>query len=231
MRAFASFLVVLVVVGAIGYAGLLYLRDNADKFRSGSLPSKLGHELQPSAPAVPAPRGPLDYHVLQDQGGEPLEKAQAAGLQTSEWAYLSALEPIQQSAGIEASQAVQVRGLRYDLCHTFTPEPGSDQYLEFSLGTAWDELHFGFGFSDTEPSDPTHSLAIELVIQVDGKDSFGPQRITPNDKPIFAALPVTGANRILLHCRRIGSGNQFKPILLDAFLKRHPAATPAASGS
>lgn len=234
MRAFTSFLVVLVVVGALGYGGLVFLRDNADKFKQDSLPAKVGKELRPSPPPAPPASGPRDYHLLEGQGGIPRAQAEAAGLATDQWAYLQALTPLQQSEGIANAQDVTVRNQHYDFCLQYAATPAQEQYLEYQLGAKWDELHFGFGFSDLEPSDPSNSLAIELSIAVDGRTVFGPQRFTPVDKPAFAQINVTGANRAFFTSRRIGMQNRFAPILLDPFVKvtaAEPVAEAAAAGT
>jgi hypothetical protein len=232
MRAFASFLVVLVLVGAIGYAGLLFLRDNADKLREGSLPAKIGKDLRASTPdgKLP-PSGPKDYHLLEGMGGIPAEEARLAGLVTDRWAYLVALDPVQQSEGVEPVADVTVRGLHYDHCFKYKSTSPEFQYLEFSIGAKWDELHFGFGFSDTEPSDPSNALAIELTVLADGKTVYGPRRLTPVDKPSFAMLDVRGVSRIVFSSKRIAQANYFEPLLLDPFLKRSEAESSDSTDS
>lgn len=226
MRAFASFLVVLILVGAIGYAGLIYLRDNADKFQQDSLPARIGQDMRPSsAPPPPPASGPRDYHLLEAQGGIPLAEAEQAGLVTDKWAYLSALAPVQQSEGVQPAAAA-VRSLNYDHSWRFASTPPQYQYLEYTLGGKWDELHFGFGFADSEPSDPSNVLAIEFSILLDGKAAFGPRRLTPVDRPAFGMLDLRGVNRLVFSSKRIGTGNYFAPLLLDPFVK---AADPAVA--
>jgi hypothetical protein len=229
MRAFASFLVVLIFVGAVGYAGLIYLRENADKFKPGSIPDKLGREMRPPEPPAPVARGPLDYHTLQAQGGEPKAQAVQAGLANERWAYLAALTPVQKSEGIDLAEGQAVRTLNYDFAYRFGPKNLPEQYLEFGLGAKWDELHFGLGFADTEPSDPTNSHSIELTVLVDGKPAFGPQRVSPVDKPVFTRLDVKNANRVVFSIKRIGQSNTFSPLLLDPFVRlADPPAEDAA---
>jgi hypothetical protein len=218
VRAFISFFLVLVFVGAVGYAGMVFMQENADKFKKGTLPERIGRELRPT-PAKPVASGPLDYHVLEAQGGVVKVQAEQAGLVTDKWAYLAALEPVQLGAGVSKAEGVMVRGKHYDQCYRFGSQGGTDQYLEFALGEKWEELHFGFGFEDKEPSDPTNTKSIEFSVLVDGTAAFGPVRLTPVDKPAFNRVSVKGANRVVFSCRRLGGTNTFAPVLLDAFVR------------
>jgi hypothetical protein len=184
------------------------------------------HYINP--PALPPPaRGPLDYHVLQDQGGIPKAEAARAGLAGAGYAYLCSLTPIQISEGVSNADGISVRGKHYDMCYRFETRPPAEQYLEYNLGAKWDTLDFGFGFTDTEPSDPSGKWAIVLEIQLDGKPAYTSAELRPTDKPLFTSLPVTGANRMLIVVRRVGMHNLFGPILLDPFLK---TAAPAGAG-
>jgi hypothetical protein len=226
MRALVWFILILIFVGAVAYAGYIYLQQNKDKFNKDSMPGKLAKAVTPTPPGEikKTVHGPIDYNILEDQGGQPQAEAVAAGLVTDKWAYLTGLSAIQATVGVKKAHGVKVRGKTYDLCYQFNSEPPEEQYLEYNLEAKWDELHFGFGFDDSEPSEPSKEHAIELTVQVDGKPVFGPQRITPTDKPIFTMLPVKGANRVLFISKRIGTNNQFAPVLLDAFVK--PASPP-----
>lgn len=237
MRAFASFLVMLAIVGALGYYGLTYVRDNAEKFKEGSLPARVGKDLRPTDPEkLPRalPDAPRDYHLLEGLGGIPRATVEQMGLSTAKWAFLRALTPIQRSEGVEDFDRVSLRGKQYELGMRFTPTEAQNQYLEYSLGGKWDELHFGFGFADDEPSAPDSSNAIELQVLVDGRIAFGPQRLTPTDKPVFNRVRLTGANRVLVMSRRIGFGNNFSPVLLDPCLRLStdaPTETTTAADS
>jgi hypothetical protein len=179
-------------------------------------------------PALPPPaRAPLDYHVLQDQGGIPKAEATRAGLAGAGYAYLCSMTPVQTSDGVAAAEGITVRGKRYDQCYRFETRPPAEQYLEYSLAAKWDTLDFGFGFTDTEPSDPSGKLAIVLEIQLDGKPVYTSPELRPTDKPLFTSLPVTGVNRLLIVVRRVGMHNLFGPVLLDPFLKT-AAPSPAS---
>jgi hypothetical protein len=227
------FLLILVFVCAVAYAGTVYLQQHKDQFQPQSVPGKLARMVSPTPPEKlkPAPHGPLDYNILEDQGGQPLADAIAAGLVTDKWAYLSALTPVQISDGVAKAQGVGVHGKHYDLCFKFATKPPQLQYLEFNLEGKWDELHFGFGFDDKEPSDPTQQHAIELTVQADGKTVFGPQRVSPVDKPVFTQLNVKGVNRVVFISKRIGNGNTFAPVLIDPFVKlAAPPPPPADAG-
>jgi hypothetical protein len=231
VRAFVSFLVALIVVGAVGYAGMVYMQQNADKFKKGSLPEKIGHELKAAPPSGPVPRGPLDYHVLEAQGGEPRPQAEQAGLITDKWAYLAALEPVQLGAGVLKAERMGVRGKTYDLCYRFGDGSATEQYLEFALAEKWEELHFGFGFEDKEPSDPTNEQSIEFAVVIDGVTAYGPVKLTPVMKPVFARLSVKGANRVVFSSRRLGQNNTFSPVLLDPFVRlAEPAPADLKTG-
>lgn len=160
----------------------------------------------------------MDYHVLEDQGGIPLAEAQRAGLVTAQYAYLRGLTPVQLSDGVGQAGGAQVRGKRYDLCYRFETRLPEEQYLEFNLEGNWNSLDFGFGFTDTEPSDPSGKLAIVLEIKLDGAVAYASALLKPTDKPVFTTLPVAGVNRVLFTCRRVGYRNMFAPVLLDPFV-------------
>jgi hypothetical protein len=214
MRAFLiTFVIAILLLGA----GAYYFWKNPDKLPEGSMAQKAGEALQEKEPEVPA-RKPQNYHLLEAQGGIPKDEAERAGLATAEYAYLRTFEPLQVTEGITETEAIVVRGLNYDFAYSFESTPPGEQYLEFNLNRNWSELHFGFGFDDNHPSDPEAKWAIELTIQADGKQIYGPQRITPVDKPIFSRIDVAGVTRVTFVSKRIGTRNPFKPSLLDPFV-------------
>ena len=199
-----KFIFTLVVVILLGSAGYYYLLD------TGTVKLE-----QPTEQL----RTPVDYHLLQGLGGVPIEEATKAGLKTTDYAYLRSLQPIQIAPGIELPQQVQLGGKTYDLAYEFTSTRAQDQVLEFNLLGAWSELHFGFGFKDDEGSDPEGNWAIEISLLVDGTIVFGPKRLTPTDKPAFAKVDVSGANRVTFVSKRIGGANPFNPVLVDPFVR------------
>lgn len=215
MRRLLSWLVALLIIGVGG----LVLWQLLGRPAPGK-PLEQSVERYINPPALPPPaRGPQDYHVLQDQGGIPKAEALRAGLAGAGYAYLQSMKPIQMSDGVGQADGISVRGKRYDLCYRFETRPPGEQYLEYNLGAKWDTLEFGFGFTDTEPSDPSGKWAIVLEIQLDGKPAYTSPELRPTDKPLFMSLPVTGVNRMLIVVRRVGMQNLFGPILLDPFLK------------
>ncbi len=168
---------------------------------------------------VPPPRPPQDYLLLQDQGGIPKAEALRGGLTTSAYAYLTALTPVQISDGVVIAEGLAVRTRHYDLCYRFESRPPGEQYLEFNLGGKWAALDFGFGFSDTEPSEARGEKAMVLEVQLDGKVVYTTPELRPTDKPVFATLDVSSASRLLFTVRRIGYQNMFAPLLLDPFVQ------------
>lgn len=218
MRAFLiTFLIVIVLAGGVAY----WLWLNADKLPAGSVLKEAGEAMHPDETPPPA-RPPEDYHVLEGQGGVPLAEAKRGGLAKDDYAYLRSMQPIQMSDGVGPCEGVAVRGLHYDLGYRFATRPPQEQYLEFNIGGKWDEVHFGLGFDDSEPSDPEDKWSIEFEVQGDGKVLLEPQKIKPTTKPIFTRLDVRGINRLTFVSRRIGWRNPFAPLLLDPFLKKTP---------
>ncbi len=218
MRVFiVTFLIVLIIAGGAAW----WLYSSAERLPEGSVIQQAGQALHADTPQ-PAARQPLDYHILEDQGGIPLEEARRAGLIADDYAYLYGLEPIQISDGIEQLSGIQVRGRSYDLCYRFNTTPPEEQYLEYNLNSAWDELHLGIGFDDAHPSDPQDRLAIEVEIKGDGEALFGPQVFKPTSKPVFTRVDLRGVNRLTIISRRVGHRNTFAPVLVDPFLKKTP---------
>lgn len=211
------FIVTALLVVGLGLFAVLYLRANLDKLPQDSLAGRASQALQNELPE-PAPRIPLDYHILEDQGGVPQAEAEQAGLISDDYAYLSAIGPINLSQGVEPVSGITVRGRAYDFCYSFASLPMPEQYAEFNINGDWDELHFGFGFDDSHPSDPKDQWAIELEIQGDGKAIFGPQIVKPTGEVIFNMADVKGVRRLNFVSRRIGSKNTFAPVLIDPFV-------------
>ncbi|MCH7472921.1 NPCBM/NEW2 domain-containing protein [bacterium] len=215
MRAFLiTLLVCILITGAAAY----YLYQNAGSLQEGTLAKRVAVLLKPEPPEIP-PRAPVDYHILQDQGGVPEEEALRAGLATDEYAYLRTMQPIQISKGVAEVKRATVRGLSYGFCYRFETTPPQEQHLEMNLGGRWGELHFGFGFDDQDPYDPERDTSIQFEILADGEQVFFHESLTPNDKPIFASIPVAGVNRVLFTSRRIGYNNAYSPVLIDPFVK------------
>jgi hypothetical protein len=214
MRAFIITLVVVVVLG-LGLAW--YVQHNKSAYAKGSILRKTGELLTPAQPE-PLLRTPQDYHLLQDQGGVPREEAEKSGLSTDSYAYLATMEPIQISKGVEQVGGISLNDKHYDFCYKFNSTPPEEQYLEFNLLGKWDELHFGFGYDDSHPSDPDNKWSIEFRAEADGKAVFGPVDLTPVDKPVFNKLEVSGVNRVTFVIRRIGFENPFTPVLVDPFV-------------
>lgn len=163
-------------------------------------------------------KAPVNYHILEDQGGVPLSEAMRSNLKGSGYAYLRSLVPAQMSDGVDMNNSATVRTHRYEIGYKFETRDVEKQYLEFSLQDAWDELHFGFGFDDNSPSDPEGKLKIELTVLVDGNPAYVSSQISPNDEPVFTSVNVRGARRVIFEVRRIGYNNLFTPLLLDPFL-------------
>jgi hypothetical protein len=226
MRGFLIALIVTVILAAV-VAYVLW--DQAASLPKGSLARKLGEEMR-AKPPEPVLRKPLDYHILQDQGGIPLAEAQRAGLVTSAYAYLRGLTPVQQSDGVGPLEAATVRGKRYELGYGFESRPPEKQYLEFNIGGKWHELDFGFGFDDAQPSDPTGKLAIELTVELDGRVAYTSPPLDTNKEPVFTSLDVSGVRRVIFCVRRIGYNNLLAPVLLDPFLKAGGSGT-ASNGA
>jgi hypothetical protein len=215
--------VLTVLLLTLATAGLgVYLWFASKTAPENTVAGRMGKVMRP-APPVPPARTPLDYLILGDQGGVPKEEALRAGLTGADYAYLSAFKPTQLSEGIEPKEGVMLRGKRYDFCFQYNTRPPEMQFLEYNLNGEWDDLHFGFGFDDTQPSDPEKKWSIEFSIQCDGTVAYGPQVLTPVDKPLFARVPVKGVNRVSFICRRIGYSNPFAPVLVDPFVKKSPA--------
>lgn len=161
---------------------------------------------------------PEDYHVLGGRGGVPLAEATRAGLATDSYAYLYSMDPINSDRGISQQSGIKLGGLNYDLGYIFESRPGETQSLEFNLLGQWSELHFGFGFTDNEASDPENKWAIEFSINVDGETRYGPESLTPVDKPVFSRVDVLDANRVTFVVKRVNSSNPFAPVLVDPFV-------------
>lgn len=216
MRAFiVTFLIVLIIAGGVAW----WLYTSAEGLPEGSIVQQAGQALHADAPE-PAARKPLDYHILEDQGGIPIEEARRAGLSGDDYVYLYGLEPIQISEGVEQLSGIRVRGRSYDLCYRFSSTPPQEQYIEYNLNDAWDELHFGAGFADDHPSDPQDRLAIEIEIKGDAEVLFGPEQVKPTSEPLFTSIDLQGVNRLTIISRRVGYQNTFAPVLLDPFLKK-----------
>lgn len=218
MRAIKRFLItvliVLVIAGGVG----AYLYFQHGGFSLDKMPEPVRRVLEHKE-ALPPARTPQTYHILEDQGGVPREEAERAGLSGDGYAYFSALTPIQCAKAVEQCQGVVVRGKTYDMCWRFNTEPGETQVLEFNTGGNYDELHFGCGFEDTHPSDPTGNLAVELSVLADGQEVFSPRQLTPDDTPLFGMAEITGAQRVTVILRRIGRRNTLAPVLLDPFMR------------
>lgn len=214
MRAFIITLVVVVVLG-LGLAW--YIQHNKTSYKEGSVLRETGDLLTPAKPETLL-RTPQDYHVLQDQGGVPRAEAEKSGLVTASYAYLAATEPIQISKGVEQVGGVSLGDKSYDFCFKFNSTPPEEQYLEFNLVGKWDQLHFGFGFDDSHPSDPDKKWSIEFRVETDGKVAFGPLTLTPVDRPVFNEVDVTGVNRVTFVIKRVGFDNPFTPVLVDPFV-------------
>ena len=216
MRAFiVTFLIVLIIAGGAAW----WLYTSAERLPEGSIVQQAGQALHADDP-LPAAREPLDYHILEDQGGVPLEEARRAGLTTDSYAYLFGLDPIQISDGVEQLSGLRVRGRSYDLCYRFNTTTPQEQYLEYNLNGAWGELHFGVGFDDAHPSDPQDRWAIEFEIKGDADVLFGPEQVKPTGEPVFTSISLQGVNRLTIISRRVGHQNTFAPVLLDPFLKK-----------
>lgn len=216
MRAFFITFIIVIIVAA-GTAYWLWL--NADRMPEGTILKQAGQAMHTEQPEPPA-RAPEDYHILQTLGGIPLSEATRGGLVSADYAYLQAIEPIQISEGVEPIEGARVAGLSYDLGFQFVTRPPAEQYLEFNINGKWDELHLGFGFDDSHPSDPEDKWAIELTILGDGKELLEPTTLKPTMKPMFTSLNVSGVNRLAFVIRRVGKRNPFTPLLLDPFLKK-----------
>jgi hypothetical protein len=219
MRTMLSVLITLLLLAG-GAVALWYVLGQP---QPGEPMIKRVEELAHPTPPEPEARPPQDYHILQDQGGIPKAEAQRAGLSGAGYTYLRASAPIQMSEGVDLAEAVSVRAKSYDFCYRFETRPPQEQYLEFNIGGKWDTLDFGFGFSDSEPSEAKGEHAIIFEVQLDGKVAYTSPELRPVDKPIFTTIPVTGVNRVMFMVRRMGYNNTFAPILLDPFLKTAPA--------
>ncbi len=216
MRTFIT-VVLLLIALAVGAAVLVYY------YKPGllpleRLPGPVREAVEPAPVEEPAAE-PHSYHILQDQGGIAREEAERAGLIGDGYAYLAGLPPIQRSEAIESRAGCIVRGKRYDMCWRFNTEPGEIQVLEFNLGGKYAELHLGFGFEDTHPSDTTGNLAVELTVQADGREIQPPVRLTPGDTPWFGFMPLDDAQRVALIIKRIGYNNTFAPVLIVPFVR------------
>ena len=155
------FLVALLIGLLIGGGVVAYLYINRGGFSEGSVAQKLSAPMEENEEPLPA-RPPGSYHILEDQGGIPAAEAERGGLVASSYAYLYALEPLQQAGAIEQAQGVTVAGKRYDFCFRINSEPGEKQLLEFNPGGEYSELHFGFGFEDTHPSSQARTGLLKL---------------------------------------------------------------------
>ena len=224
MRRFITLLLLVVLILGAVAAYYYYTQSAASK-----LIPPISDLVQPEPPQPPA-RTPQDYHILEDQGGIPKAEANRAGLTSADYAYLSAMVPTHISDGIEKVTEISVRGLNYDFCYRFNSTPPEMQSLEFNLNAQWEELHFGFGFDDAHPSDPEHRWGIELVVQVDGNDVYGPIEVTPVTDPLFAKVNVIGVHRVTFVSRRIGFKNPFAPVLLDPFVRKYSQADESSGG-
>jgi hypothetical protein len=223
MRAFlVTFVIVILVLAGTAY----WLWRNADRLPEGSLIRTVAQLLRGQPADEPSPT-PEDYHLLQSLGGVPFGEAARAGLRGEDYAYLRSFEPIQASDGVQTRNGVTVRGKPYDLCFEFETRHPREQHLEFNIGGAWDELHFGCGFDDGHPSDPEGQWSIELEIKADGELILGPTELTPNVEPFFGSVRVKGVNRVTFTSRRNGYQNPFCPLLIDPFLKRLPEQAAA----
>jgi len=223
MRRFIVVLIVVILILGAVAAYYFYSQGLAD-----DLIPPIGELVQPEPPPPPA-RTPQDYHILEDQGGIPKAEANRAGLIGDDYAYLSAMVPTNISDGIEKLAEITIRGLPYDFCYRFKSTPPEMQSLEFNLNAQWEELHFGFGFDDAHPSDPEHRWSIELTVQADGTDVYGPVEITPVTDPLFTKVNVTGVHRVTFVSRRIGFKNPFAPVLLDPFVRNYSQANESSS--
>ena len=218
-----AFLITVVVALLLLAGGLWYAQQNPDK-----LPDEVRHTLAVGEDIRPPARGPQDYHMLQDQGGIPLAEAERAGLVTADYGYLSAMPPLKMDEGIEKLSAANCNGKLYDFSYRFNTTRPEEQVLEFNLHGEWDQLVFGFGFSDDEASDPSGTHGIELSVQADGKDLFGPALVSPVTEPIFTQLEVKGVRHLTFISKRVGFENNFAPLLLDPFVKNMPLPADAA---
>jgi len=218
-----GFLITLIIVILVAGGGAWWLWQNSEKLPEGSLPRQVGQKLHTEPAEVPA-RTPSDYHVLEANGSIPLAEAERAGLNGADYAYLRGIQPIMMSEGIGAADGFTVRGKHYDLCYVFATTPPGEQYLEYNIAGQWDELHFGFGFDDSHPSDPEGEWAIDLEIKADGEIVYGPETVEPTTDPIFTSIDVTGVNRLTFTSRRVGKRNTFAPVLVTPFLKKAPLA-------
>ena len=216
MSRFITILLLLVLLAVGAVVGLYFFQR--DRLPLERLPEPLREAVDPPPVESPA-RQPQSYHILQDQGGIPRGEAERGGLISDDFAYLVGLEPIQRSEAIEAVQNITVRGKQYDMCWRFNTEPGETQVLEFNLGGRYAELHLGYAFEDTHPSDTTGKLAVELTVQADGREVLGPERLTPSNPPWFGFVPINGAQRVAIVIKRIGYNNRFAPVLLDPFVR------------
>jgi hypothetical protein len=221
MRRVLTFLIIVALL-AVGAAVLWQLLGRPAPGKP--LVQSVDNLVHPPA-AIPPPRPPQDYLVLQDQGGIPKTEALRGGLETSAYAYLTALKPVQISDGVVVAEGAGVHTKRYDMCYQFTSRRPAEQYLEFNLSGKWAALDFGFGFSDTEPSEAKGEKAMVLEVQLDGKVVYTSPELRPTDKPVFTTLNITGASRLLFTARRIGYDNVFAPLLLDPFVKAAPAGS------
>lgn len=219
-----AFLITVVVALLLLAGGLWYAEHNPEQ-----LPDNVRRTLAVGEDTSPPARTPQDYHLLQDQGGVPKTEAELAGLVSADYAYLAVHPTLVMDDGIEQISSARCNSKLYDFSYRFNSTQPEEQVLEFNLHGEWDELHFGFGFSDEEPSDPSGNLAIELRIQGDGRDIFGPEQITPVTEPIFTKADVRGVKHLTFISRRIGKNNPFAPLLLDPFVVSiEPPAEPGA---
>ena len=220
MKAFLITVVIALLLVAVGF---WYAQQHPE-----ALPEDMRNTLEVGQDTSPPARGPQDYHILADQGGIPRAEAERAGLQTANWAYMAAMQPLEDlsETGVEQVQSARVNSKLYDFAFQFTSTPAESQVLEYNIGGEWDVLTFGFGFADDEASDPTGRFAIEFSVQGDGTELFGPVSLTPNDLPVFTDIDVKGLRRVTFISKRVGKPNQFAPLLLDPFVKK---AAPAAA--
>ncbi|MCB1217609.1 NPCBM/NEW2 domain-containing protein [bacterium] len=211
------FLISVVVALLLVAGGFWYASRNPD-----ALPEDLRNRMEVGQDTSPPARGPLDYHILADQGGVPRSEAERAGLSSGNWAYMAALKPLEdlEQTGIEQLQSARVNGKLYDLGFRFNSTQAESQVLEYNIGGEWDTLTFGFGFSDDEASDPSGRFAIEFSVQGDGTELYGPVSLTPNDMPVFREVDVKGVRRVTFISKRVGKPNMFTPLLLDPFVKK-----------
>lgn len=219
-NAIKLFVVVVLILGGL----IAYIYFQYDSFSQGSPFHKLGKSLHP-AEVVPVARKPLDYHTLEQRGGLTPTEISEVGEQSDTYAYLRAWEPILMERGVKMAEPFVVHGKQYYMGYIYTTRVPKTQALEFSLAGEWDELHFGFGFADDHPSALDDDKEIRLEVLVDGEVAYPahseePHVFTPNSKPLFTKVSVSGAQRVALRCYREGTLNKLSPVLIDPFVTK-----------